>query len=166
MSRTCKFMYLRPSLGTWMKPDSKFNIEHWAVTWSRYMTWQWWLWWFFQSTMTMEIDIDLEEQLKPGQLEAIAIDPITHCRHLLVLLTIILAQVTQVFHQVLSRPSNSGPGNSNSGRFTTLQLHPGRSQAFPVPDSHPRCNPWSKLFSVLLSLLHLSVYPSLTLLRS
>ena len=62
--------------------------------------------------------------------------------------------------------SNSGPGNSNSSRITALQLNPGYSQAFPVPDSHPRCDPWSKLLSDLLSLLHLSIYPSLTLLRS
>ena len=67
---------------------------------------------------------------------------------------------------ILSWPSNSGPGNSNSGRFAALQPHPGRLQAFPVLDSHPRCNPWSKLFSDLLPLLHLSVYPSLTLLHS
>ena len=50
----------------------------------------------------MEIDINLEEQLEPGQLEAIVIDLITCHRCLLVLLTIILVQVTQVFHQVLS----------------------------------------------------------------
>ena len=49
----------------------------------------------------------------------------------------------------VSQPSNSGPGNSNSGHITALQLHPGRSQAFPVPDLHPRCNPWSKPLSDL-----------------
>ena len=57
---------------------------------------------WFESTTTMEIDLDLEVQLEPGQLEAVTIDFITCCRHLLVLLNIILVQITQVLHQVLS----------------------------------------------------------------
>ena len=52
-----------------------------------------------------------------------------------------------ILQAAVTTMSNSGPGNNNSGRIAALQRNPGCSQAFPVPDSHPRCDPCSKLFS-------------------
>ena len=108
------------------------------------------LWWqFFESTTTMEINLDLEVQLEPGQLEAVTIDFITCHRRLLVLLTIILAQITQVFHQVLSiSPCIPHHTSILTGHAWVLELLTGHPEHIKINFGVPL-----KIFSVLTHIL-------------
>jgi len=98
----------------------------------------------------MDIDIDLEMQLKPGQLEAIILEFITRRKCLLDLLTIILMQITQVFYQLLFIPSIRIPHHTSilTGHAWVLELLTGHPRLIKINFGVPL-----EIFSVLTRIL-------------
>jgi len=98
----------------------------------------------------MDIDIDLEMQLEPGQLEAVILEFVTHRKCLLDLLTIILTQITQVFYQLLFIPSIHIPHHTSilTGHAWVLELLTGHPERIKINFGVPL-----EIFSVLTRIL-------------